>query len=337
MDRLLLKLLIGQTLIFLGSIAWIKLDHRNEIEELRNEFRENQREQREHLLGLFKQHHSKYEILVQMMEKERSERQENDEATKRAIDGLLDINDKLVQHISYLEKDHNATEATQQAKIDRLEQENRELKAKLRREVGSLEDRLRMECHADIAVLEKKANDSHSTMNETLQWHVSNLKNDHKVARTRQQAQIDQLKEDIRDSKAEQREDQRAFGKLRMEWHADIAGLEKKVNNNHQIMNETLHSVVEWFIFETEQSRQRCKNATTTLAEEIQQIKSQEHVVIQNEVIIQNGHQLQESTHRYRNWGAQYGAMVGEIVGGYAQDMVTGLWSTAISLLTKLK
>ena len=279
------------------------------------------------------------------MTEERRVRRENDNATKTVVDGLFDINGKLMRYISKLESDHSATVTAQQAKIDQLEQENRELKAELqyvRSEcqtvVGNMEDKLRREYRAEIAISEKKANDNHRAMNETLQWHVSKLENDHKVTEATQQAKIDQMEEDIRDSKAEQRE---ALGnmknELQREYRAEIAVLEKKTDGNHQIVNETLHRVVEWFVSEIEQSRQQCKNDTSALAEEIQQIKSQEHVTIQNEVIVHNGYQLQKSTHHYRNLGAQYGAMAGEFIGGYAQDVVSELWSRAISLLAKLK
>ena len=109
--------------------------------------------------------------------------------------------------------------------------------------------------------------------------------------------------------------------------------MEKRGNDNHQIVNETLHGITELFIFEIKRAKEQSKNDTAALAKEIQQIKSQEHVIVQNEVIVQNGHQLQESTHHYRNWGARYGAMAGEFIGGSVQDMVTGLWSKALSLL----
>ena len=208
-------------------IAWRDLSHRKEIEELRKEFHEKQHDQGEYLLQLFKEHNSKYKEHVQMLTNEQSKHQANDKAMKEAIDGLFDLNNKLIQYISKLENDRRVTEV--------------------------------------------------------------------------------------------------------------IARLERKVDKNHQITNETLYGIVELFFSEIKQLRQeisQCRNNTISLAEEIQQIK---HVLIKNEVIVHSGHDLQESNQcHYRNLGAKYGAIAGEYIGGHAEDMVTGLWSSATSLLAKL-
>ena len=139
-------------ILLFGLTVWRELDHRKEIEELRNELRETQCEQKEgnkHLLELLKHADSKFEALVQTVTKEQSVRKKNDEATKHAIDGLFDIVDKQRRYISKLESDHRATVAAQQAKIDHLEEEIRELKedlrdskAELREALGNMEEQV---------------------------------------------------------------------------------------------------------------------------------------------------------------------------------------------------
>ena len=286
------------TAIIFGMIAWRELSHRLDIEEIRSELREMRREQRDgsdYLLQMLREQGSKYDVLVQITTKDRSECQNRDKSVKEVIRKLLDIIDELWLNISKIENHHRDTESIQKAKIDQLKKEIRDQKAELQ------------------------------------------------VTTSIQEAKIDQLENEIRDQKAELQEYKKAVAsmedKLRRECRTDVARLEEKVNEKYQTVNETLHDVVEFFISEMEQSRRECKNDTIALAEEVRQIQInvRERITIQNEVIVQSGHHLQESDHHYRNFGAKYGAMVGELVGGYAQDIVTGLWSRAINLLTKLK
>ena len=150
--------IIGLTLIF-AFITWRDLSHRKEIEELRNEFRENlheQRERNEYLLQLLKEHDSKYKVLVQMLTKDLSERQANDEVMKEAIDGLFDLINKLIRYASKSKNDQRVTEATKQAKMDQLEKTIQDRKAKLQ------------EYETVIARLEKKVDKNYQIMNEML-------------------------------------------------------------------------------------------------------------------------------------------------------------------------
>ena len=252
MDCFYWTTIIGLTVIIGGLTAWRFRELDQKIEELRNELRETQREQGErkkHLPELLKMDaDSRYEAIVQIMTKEQSVRKKNDEATKHATDGLFDIVDKLIWYTFKLENDHSATVAAQQAKIDCLEQENRE---------------------------------------------------------------------DIRELKADS-EQREALGNMeeqvQREYQAETAALEKNV---YQIVNETLHSITELFIFEMKQARES-KNDTAALAEEIQQIKS--HIV-----------QIEETVRNLYNLSARYAAKYGKPIGGCAQDMVPGIWTKAPS------
>ena len=157
MDRYwIIHVCLALIFALIAWIAWRDLSHKKEIEELRKEFHEKQQDQGEYLLQLFKEHNSKYKVHVQMLTNEQSKHQANDKAMKQAIDGLFDLNNKLIQYISKLENDQRVTKAIKQAKIDQLEKKIQDQKAKLQ------------EYETEIARLERKVDKNYQTTNETL-------------------------------------------------------------------------------------------------------------------------------------------------------------------------